>query len=314
MDLESKKIKKSNMKKVALILFIVMIISFTIAGILIVKEGGIFNIGGIGYITMDHNDINNNDKSINNEKIEINDKHIIDDTNSVSSIDIQSVSTTVNIISTDDDKVEAYLHGVANGYEKGKEPKLICEKRDDIIYIKIEYPNLNNYKGLVNRYFDGKLDIKVPKRVFEEFNAKNVSGEIYISDISADKITGTTVSGEVDIKGCKAKYIVSKSTSGSIEINDIIGKVFTKNVSGSIDLDVKELSDEINAEAISGDINLKAPDNADMDLIMKSTSGSLTTDIALKINKSGRNEIRGKVGNGSVKVQLSTVSGDIEVE
>ncbi len=67
---------------------------------------------------------------------------------------------------------------------------------------------------------------------------------------------------------------------------------------------------------VSGDVSVMLPGSLDADVDMSSFSGSIKTDFAIEVRSErygSRNTARGKLGEGSRRLKMSTVSGDISL-
>jgi hypothetical protein len=125
-------------------------------------------------------------------------------------------------------------------------------------------------------------------------NASSGSGEIKLEQTAAGDVEISTGSGDVDIKGAKGAVRVS---TGSGEIT----------AQGTPTGDWK-------LRTGSGSVTVNFPPEASFDLYARSSSGNIETKHAITVEGNlGAHEIHGKVGNGGVRVELSTSSGTITI-
>jgi DUF4097 and DUF4098 domain-containing protein YvlB len=159
---------------------------------------------------------------------------------------------------------------------------------------------------------------------------KGISSDIKIDDAEGD-VDCYTSSGDGDFNKIKGNLKVT-STSGDNNMIDINGNLDVHATSG--DVEVESVTGSVSVEAVSGDIKLKslaATDGAfDIssvsgdtqieissdfkgDVQVATASGSINSSLALDSKTSSDSELRGHIGQGNGKLNISTVSGDITI-
>lgn len=133
----------------------------------------------------------------------------------------------------------------------------------------------------------GDIDIKEVKA--EELSAKSTSGEIEVELEEAEMVSLTSVSGDIEFEGYAAQLKLS-STSGDIEVNGVC-------------------LEAMKIETISGDVEVTFKDCTGLQGIIETCSGDIDIDLD---GVSGRSH-HFTWGDGSTKVLLKTVSGDISI-
>ncbi|WDV47009.1 DUF4097 family beta strand repeat-containing protein [Clostridiaceae bacterium M8S5] len=318
--------RKTNKKNILITAILVMVISITTASTFACAKGGFFSsvwdyiksklqfnyVVGDGNVVVSGEDKDLDDGENTGKEIKIDDKKIIDDVEGVTDISIESVASNITIIPSKSNKFQAHLYGTAKGYKEGKEPKLICKREDDKIVLEIDHKGSKTFGKFVSRSFKCKLDIEVPKSVYKNIKVNSTSGDIKINDISTNDFSIKAVSGDIEVKDCKVDDISCKNTSGDIIIDKISAKVTASTVSGDVELNMIKMNGDIKANSISGDIEVSVPEKSDMDLYMKTTSGTLEADVSGK--NSSKNTISATIGNGTNKVNLTTISGDVSIK
>jgi len=165
-----------------------------------------------------------------------------------------------------------------------------------------------------------KIDnLKINKLDFE-----SVCGDINIDDVKTKETNISTTSGEIEIKSLKgildistvsgdieADDIVSgkagiSTTSGEIEINEIEGNIKLNTVSGDIDIinNYLKKNQDYNIETTSGDVKVKLPSNAEVEVTFRSASGELKNEF--KSRKS-------PLDMNTAKIKVETISGDCKI-
>jgi lia operon protein LiaG len=74
-----------------------------------------------------------------------------------------------------------------------------------------------------------------------------------------------------------------------------------------------ELTDDLNLNVSSGDLELDLPDNADFTLNGKTSSGDISCDFELKNKEENDDRLSGKHGNGKHEIKADVSSGDIVI-
>lgn len=140
---------------------------------------------------------------------------------------------------------------------------------------------------------------------------KTVSGDLTLADIT-DLVDARTVSGEVAARGL-AGDLKAKTVSGDVSVvGGSSSWVDAKTVSGDVtldlDLDPRGVYEFI---TVSGDVGLRLPDEPDVMVELSSVSGALDTDFGLSWDdhRGGRKRIRERLGSGSARLFVRTVSG-----
>lgn len=131
------------------------------------------------------------------------------------------------------------------------------------------------------------------------------SGSVNISTSSGSHSVGYVTAGEFDIS----------SSSGTLKYAGISGHGFISSTSGSISCDTISFTQDTRIESSSGTVRLGFAENQNVELEIKTSSGSINTgDIFLYYDKSGHNAY-GTVGTGAVgKVTVKTTSGSIRIQ
>jgi len=270
-------------------------------------------------------------------------------TGGVDKITIRSVSSEVKISTHNSDRVEAHFYGNVVGFKRENIPYLEVEKNGNEALVRIVYPAEKGFK--ISE--DTKLDVAIPEEWNRNIEIKSISGDITAKRLTGNDITLNTTSGNMAISEIKAKHTVSASSiSGSCSFDKVISDIAKINTtSGSVNIDfleAKELNfssvsgdaelntaaeeaeinttsgsinvsfvnefDKINAKSISGQIKLGIPGSAEFTANLKTVSGNIDCkDFAMNISSSGERELKGRVGSGDGKIDVSTTSGDIKI-
>lgn len=205
-------------------------------------------------------------------------------------IRIGNVSGDVTVTGYDGDSI------LVKGIKKGRDRDQVeVEDRSGTanVDIGVRYPKHCNCDASI------LFEVQVPRSVKYDFD--------HIASVSGDvRVTGIT--GRLN----------ATSVSGDIHITDVSGSVSASAVSGDVKVEIDRLdgSDDMKFNTVSGDVNVMLPGSLDADVDMSSFSGSIKTDFAIEVRSEkygSRNTARAKLGEGSRRLKMSTVSGDISL-
>jgi len=150
-------------------------------------------------------------------------------------------------------------------------------------------------------------------RVNGNLRAKSGSGSIRATDIGGG-FDGETGSGDITFSQTAPGAVRVETGSGSMDLRGVRGSLHGQSGSGSIHAD-GDPKGPWELHTGSGSVHVKFPSNASFDLYAHTGSGGVTVNQPITVQgQLGRKEVRGKVRNGGVSVQIETGSGGIEIE
>jgi lia operon protein LiaG len=277
--------KSFNVRNLVLVLLIVMLVSFALAGM----TGGISlnfdNWSGVGP----------------SETIDIDKVFAADD---LVEITAGTVSTDVNIIPVDSAEVKVHLHGTVSQHAM---PELVTDQRSGRLTVKVE-PKRNVIGTTIYRL---KLDIYVPENYTGSIRVDTVSGSLNITDFNLKSLTFHSVSGRVRADSMTAGETIFKTTSGNAEISGIPGNMEFRSVSGNLDAKYSEFANNISINTTSGKVKLTLPQGSEFYLKAETVSGKITTDFPVTVTSQQRNSLEGVAGSDLNRITAKTVSGNI---
>ena len=205
-------------------------------------------------------------------------------------IRIGNVSGDVIVTGYDGDSI------VVTGTKKGRDRDQIeIEDRSGTanVDVGVRYPKNCNCDASI------RFEVQVPRSVKYDF----------------DHIA--SVSGDVNVTGVTGRLKAS-AVSGDVHITDVSGSVSASAVSGDVKVEINRLdgSDDMKFNTVSGDVSVTLPGSLDADVDMSSFSGSIKTDFAIEVRSErygSRNSARAKLGEGSRRLKMSSVSGDLSL-
>jgi DUF4097 and DUF4098 domain-containing protein YvlB len=140
----------------------------------------------------------------------------------------------------------------------------------------------------------------------------SASGSIDISDVKGD-IKANAASGSIRVDRPADRVDVS-SVSGSIKINGADNDVKAHVISGPISVNGNPSSNRFwELKTVSGSVDIQVPHSASFLLSAEATSGDIRTSIPVIIEEQNKHSLRAHLGNSSGRVEVHTVSGEIQV-
>ncbi len=143
--------------------------------------------------------------------------------------------------------------------------------------------------------------------------AKTGSGEIRGEDLGGG-VEGGTGSGDIRLRLSGAGSVRLGTGSGDVDVQGVNGSLSIHTGSGDIKAQ-GQASGDWSVHSGSGGIFVRLPNSASFDVYCRTGSGHINTTHSVTLQGTiGRGQMRGKVGNGGVLVDLQTASGNIQIE
>ncbi|MGF1427788.1 DUF4097 family beta strand repeat-containing protein [Kitasatospora sp. LaBMicrA B282] len=130
------------------------------------------------------------------------------------------------------------------------------------------------------------------------------------------RIEAKTVSGDIDAEGVSGELRVKTVSGGLTVISGTPSALHANTVGGAVTLDLAGTAPaEVRVNTVSGDVAVRLPQPADTTVEAGSTNGQFATAFdELTIGGSwGAKKLSGKLGAGTGRLQVTTVSGAISV-
>jgi DUF4097 and DUF4098 domain-containing protein YvlB len=123
-----------------------------------------------------------------------------------------------------------------------------------------------------------------------------------------------TVNGNIIIENVKGN-IKSESVNGDLNLKGISGKGSFETVNGEIKIEFEEKNPDFRAESVNGSIYLKSDKNLNAKYSIEVVNGKIKIipDV-FEIKSSTPKEISGKWGDGTGKIHIETVNGNVTIE
>jgi DUF4097 and DUF4098 domain-containing protein YvlB len=145
-----------------------------------------------------------------------------------------------------------------------------------------------------------------------------VSGDVELTDVDTDDVTGTIVSGELTVRNLKAKTAEFSSVSGDVQFDGATcDRVTVKSVSGAISYSGRFATNgRYELQTHSGNVTVSPIGSPAFDLDAATFKGEVRSDFPLSGERSARREphvLRGSVGQGGAILSIRTFNGDVIV-
>ncbi|MBC5636856.1 DUF4097 family beta strand repeat protein [Ornithinibacillus sp. BX22] len=158
------------------------------------------------------------------------------------------------------------------------------------------------------------------------------SGSIRLTEAKGEELELKAGSGKLILREVYMKQATVRSNSGMIEAKSFYGETTNAHV-GSGKISFRDFSGALKANAYSGNINLSVSENAGLDLKtgrgnirvgfqeyelnsvfdIKTGSGSIVTNLPMKIEQREKHHIVGKSGYADNLIRVRTGSGNAEL-
>jgi len=205
-------------------------------------------------------------------------------------IHIGNISGDVRVTGYDGDSIN--VKGTKKGRDRDK-VEVEDKSTDGRVELGVHYPKRCECDASI------QFEVQVPRSVNYDFDGIS------------------SVSGDVEISGVTGRVHAS-AVSGDVRVKNVSGSVSASAVSGDVEVVVDRLEggDDMKFSSVSGDVSVKLPASLDADVDMSSMSGSIKTDFAIEVRTEkygSRSSARAKLGEGSARLKMSSVSGDLSL-
>ncbi|MFT8318977.1 MAG: DUF4097 family beta strand repeat-containing protein [Sporolactobacillus sp.] len=245
-------------------------------------------------------------------------------------VTVNGRSMDVKIRPTDQNKLTAEVRGWGNHSVK-KDGRFKIERHGSELQI-----NEKNPLPFFNIDFGwSELLVLVPKQVSSSLSVSTNSGDIKLSGIQMENIRVETGSGDVqadhlhvgshfaahagsgdiNVRQLSDRQAALSTSSGDIRVNAFTGALSAQTGSGDCELSDRQLSGNLHLQTSSGDIRLSFTNKPhDFTLHYQGDSGDADVRIpGLLYSIKTEHALAAKQGDGAIKIQARTGSGDFTV-
>jgi len=152
-------------------------------------------------------------------------------------------------------------------------------------------------------------------------DCSKVGGFLRISSASGD-ISAADVKGEVKASAASGSIRVAEpgdrvevsTASGAIDITGAKNDLKVHAISGSITVSGDPSANRLwEVKTVSGSVDMRVPPNASFLFTAEATSGDIRTNIPVILEEQGKHSLRAHVGSSSGRIEVHTVSGEVNV-
>jgi len=204
-------------------------------------------------------------------------------------IKIANISGDVVVTGYDGDAI------VVTGIKKGRDRDQVeIEDKSGAssVDVGVRYPKRCNCDASV------RFEVQVPRSISYEENFGSVSGDVHVTGVTG--------------------HLHASAVSGDVHIKDVSGSVSATSVSGDVNVDIARLegAEDMKFTTVSSDVTLSLPASLDADVDRSRCTGTMKNYFHAQVRSEkfgSRNWARGKLGEGSRRLRISTVSGDVSM-
>lgn len=152
------------------------------------------------------------------------------------------------------------------------------------------------------------------ERVTGDLELDTGSGGVTLDGITSPNVRVDVGSGSVRGRDIRADRLMVDAGSGGVSLEGRGAGSWTVDTgSGSVTLRLTSLPRDLTVDAGSGGVSLTLPANAGAELDIETGSGGITSDFPVTVNRSERNTLRGRIGDGGARIRVETGSGSVRI-
>ncbi|MBX7170040.1 MAG: hypothetical protein K1X72_03710 [Pyrinomonadaceae bacterium] len=215
-------------------------------------------------------------------------------------LSINNVNGSITIDTWDRNEVKLEAVKIADSKERLSQVEIKVDSKPDSLKIETEYGSWKNGNRSWN--CSGYCRLEVQYKLTVPRNA--VLNEI------------ETVNGSVTITNA-SNYTKASAVNGTVKASNLRGTAYIDTVNGVSEVDFDSLNSDskIKLSTVNGKVNLVIPSDADATIKADTVNGSISNEFGLPVRKGkyiGR-DLFGKLGNGTVKIDLDSVNGGLNI-
>ena len=140
----------------------------------------------------------------------------------------------------------------------------------------------------------------------------SASGDVKLADVKGDlKVTAASGSIRISKPGDR---VDASAASGSVEVNGVTNDLKVHAISGSVNVSGDPSGNRLwELKTVSGSVDIRVPPNASFLLSAEATSGNIRTNLPVILEEQSKHSLRAHVGSSSGRIEVHTVSGEINV-
>lgn len=222
----------------------------------------------------------------------------------IQSIEINWLSGSVTISAYDGDTLQILED---DDYPEDQKVRYLVQNQKLII----QYCKASSGWQFFRKMPDKQLTLLIPSSMASKLHSLNieaVSADCEITGIAAEACDFETVSGNINTTQLQAGVLDAETVSGRMDLSGQYTALNLESVSGRLNVISDTAPIEIDAETVSGDIDITIPDERGFTASFDTVSGSKNCGFAAASRKEDL-----IYGDGSAEYDFETVSGDISL-
>lgn len=216
-------------------------------------------------------------------------------------VSVSNVNGSIVVDSWDRNEVKLEAVKIADSKERLSHVEIKIEANPDSLRIETEYGDWKN--GNRNWNCNGYCRLEVQYKL-------TVPRTAVLNEIE-------TVNGSVTISNM-TNYTKASAVNGSVKATNLRGTADIDTVNGTseISFDRLDSTSKVTLSTVNGRVNLVIPSDADATIKAETVNGSISNEFSLPVRKGkyvGR-DLYGKLGDGTVKINLDSVNGGLNIK
>jgi len=166
----------------------------------------------------------------------------------------------------------------------------------------------------------GTLDVEVGSGTVEVRDAQGDvtvstgSGAVTVAGVRGTRVEVETGSGAVNGSDVRTQELLVDVGSGAVNLAGISAReVEVEAGSGAVDLAMLTDAQTVTIETGSGGVTMTVPPAFGADVAIETGSGGITVDVPVTRREARRGSFRGRIGDGSGRVEIETGSGGVRI-
>ena len=140
------------------------------------------------------------------------------------------------------------------------------------------------------------------------------SGSVDVVRVRARNLRVDTGSGGVRCEDVTSDEINIDTGSGGVEVARASARTIRVDVgSGSVDVALSREAKDVYIDTGSGAVTLRVPESIGAEVDLETGSGGIESDLPITVTRQERHSLRGRIGDGSAHITVSTGSGGIRI-
>lgn len=153
------------------------------------------------------------------------------------------------------------------------------------------------------------LVITVPRDwTCDDLEIDSASARVEITDLTINNVDFDGASGICDFDNCNVGHLDLDTASGNVRFSGTLTELDCDAASASCTIRLQNSPSRIDADMVSGDLDLALPEDCGFTVSLDALSGDFSSDFATT-----RQDDYYIYGNGSCRISISALSGDVTI-